>query len=230
MEFPPILGAGADEESQLESDEGHGRARPHRHAQDAPGVGVESGGDVERQYGRALGVERRNGLGPAPRHRTLQPGTEQCVDIEIGLARQTETVLDDTAGVAIGRQTQCRLTARPIRPAQLQHPHIQAIGARQPCHHIAIAAIVARSGQDGEAARIRPALAQQPIGDRAGALHQFDPRDTETLAGQTIEPAHLFGAVECMGQTIAVRKRAVQAGEPHSLPPLSRLRRFAETP
>jgi hypothetical protein len=84
-------------------------------------------------------------VGPASSHRALQPGTEQRVDIELGLARQTAIVLDDTTGVTIRGQTQGRLAARPICLPELTAPvPFKTIGTRQPRHHIAIAAIVAR--------------------------------------------------------------------------------------
>jgi hypothetical protein len=71
----------------FQADEGDGGLRPHRHAQDAPGIGVQSRWYVQRELGRAMGIDLRQGVGERALHLPVQAGAENRIDDEIGPQR-----------------------------------------------------------------------------------------------------------------------------------------------
>jgi epoxyqueuosine reductase len=83
-----------------------------------------------------------------------------------------------------------RVVAQPLRGRRRQRAHGEAGCLGEACHHVAVAAVVAATADDGDTHGARPAAAQRTQGALTRALHQ---RVTGDAAGDCarVEVAHL---------------------------------------
>ncbi len=72
---------------------------------------------------------------------------------------------------------------------------------------ILLSTIIAGPAQQGDLARLWPALAQQTISSLAGPLHQFGAWNTAGN-GRPIKGPHLLGGIKGIGQLVARGQRS----------------------
>ena len=76
------------EQSGFQTHESHGRIGPHGLTQRHAAVGIQTGRDIEGEYGAARGIDGADGVGSRAAHCRAQSGTEHGIDNHLTLAQQ----------------------------------------------------------------------------------------------------------------------------------------------
>ena len=209
-EIAGVIGTDAREQSPLRGDEGDGGVRAHGDAERTARVGVEAARQIEGEH-RATAVSDRVDRGRESRtDRTGDSGAEERVDDDVAAHRRF-----GVEGFDAHPSLQCPVAgARGIALeiggiADLEDLYVHAAIERHAGHHVAVAGVVATATADREHLRIRPAIAQQFEGGRAGPAHEHDARQTEVVDGAAIERARGRSRVQGIdaGQGIAQHRR-----------------------
>ena len=189
------------EQALLEADEGQGGRCLDRRTQNRAGVGVQAGGNVERQNRGGMRVHGVDGFAPVSFNVPLQSRAKNGVHQEIGIIQTSDGIgLDRNAGGEGVAPGGLRVAAQGLRIGERQHARAQSSLASQPGHHVAVTAVVAAAADHHDPPDFGPALAQQVEGGFAGPIHQGIAGDTPILDGEAVQLPHLGGAVQFDGQ------------------------------
>ena len=193
------LGPGAEKQAGLERNEADRAIRAHRRAHDRAAVGIQSRRQIERKHRPTAGVDRLNRPCQSRPHGFAQAGSKQGIDNEFRPSeqRRIESMDATVAGAKLLRGA-LRIAVQRFRRHRGEHLHGKPYRLRKTRQHIAVAAVVAATGDDGDAHGGRPAAAHRTQRGLGRPPHQGV--SVRALRNRVcIERAHLGGGVQIVG-------------------------------
>ena len=158
---------------------------------------MQTGRYIDRDHRLLAGIEHIDRGEPVAGRLAFQSGAEHGIDNQLDMCRDIRMKgLDLATRGDVGLARRQGIALHPGRITKLHDEYRMAGLQRQPANDVAIAAIVARTAEHQQGARLRPAVAQQVPGRLAGARHQRITRNARLLDGAAVELPHLCGGVE----------------------------------